>query len=98
MWNSIWKANKVYPPLIPPMICRETCGHCRLIQDESDDELCCNGKLCFNEGFLNTETCDCVCPFGGRSIDCKQGLSKHFTDKMINQFLEPLEADIIQYR
>ena len=74
MWNSFWKANKVYPPLIPPMICRETCGHCRLIEDQTEDELCCKGKMCFNEGFLNAETCDCICPFGGRSIDCKWGL------------------------
>ena len=74
-WNSIWKANKVYPPLIPPMICRETCGHCRLIKDQTDDELCCNGKMCFNEGYLNTATCECICPFGGRSIDCKSGLT-----------------------
>ena len=82
MWNSIWKANKVYPPLIPPMICRETCGHCSLIEDETDDELCCNGKMCFNEGYLNTETCDCICPFGGRSIDCKQGLKHQFLLKL----------------
>ena len=71
MWNSFWKANKVYPPLIPPMICRETCGHCRLIEGQTEDELCCEGKMCFNEGYLNTETCDCICPFGGRSIDCE---------------------------
>ncbi|CBY08753.1 unnamed protein product [Oikopleura dioica] len=59
-------------PRFPNFLCRHACEYCiKVDQATTVSSLCCGGKMCFNEGYLDEESCECICPFGGRPEDCK---------------------------
>ena len=60
--ESLCPTPSQIPPIIPPFICQEMCGPCQFISPD-DTNLCCDGKLCYNEGYLNTTSCQASEPF-----------------------------------
>ncbi|XP_035694322.1 sushi, nidogen and EGF-like domain-containing protein 1 [Branchiostoma floridae] len=49
--------------------CREMCGHCEFATP-GDPNACCAGQICYNGGYLDETTCQCVCPAGLSGKDC----------------------------
>ncbi|XP_078603774.1 uncharacterized protein LOC144877632 isoform X2 [Branchiostoma floridae x Branchiostoma japonicum] len=52
--------------------CREMCDHCDFATP-GDPNACCEGQMCYNGGYLDEMTCQCVCPVGFGGIDCNGG-------------------------
>ncbi|XP_078677472.1 cysteine-rich venom protein latisemin-like isoform X2 [Branchiostoma floridae x Branchiostoma belcheri] len=55
--------------------CRVLCQQCDVVTDTWGPDVCCEGKLCENSGYLNTtqDDCGCVCPEGYTGDSCENG-------------------------